>query len=512
MGSFASGAFRSAAEGFLRSAPIRESVESILSKFSTSAPFAEMLKNEYEPAVARGSQYFKGQGMSMWAARNSSRRIEDVVHFGSNYQNIANMINQTRANHGTIAAQQVADAVSVYLKEGGLGGGAPGKEWRRVAKVGYSPYTEPGFVENKLKSAARYLFTSRIALPHMSQPLNTILIAGFNNSVKALNDIIKDPQLMLQRALRAGAFEYEHVDQFGQILNRNSWYDKVFNQPGFAFLRKWQIVHAAISGEYAARDAADRILFHPQGSTEFKTAASELKLFGVDANEVLQSRGLTPDHINTARFKGADEAMFINRNLRTPPAWEHNYGMRFAMMYRHYMFTQSKFLKDSLKRSFALAREGNPVPFIKTVAIIGSLFPAAGELIKMASGLATGHDPTSPEFRANRVKPLENIAGAVGVSAAGLDMADEYIDALSHVAGFGIMYSMMRSAKRNALAEFFIGPYGTTLADLGQDLYHMKGEELGRDIVSRVPTVGSAASRYIFPPRKKGRGSSGPAY
>jgi hypothetical protein len=519
MGGFASSIGDIAGKIFEESMPWRASVDSILKKFSTSAPLGDYIKNVYEPEIAHEAEHFVGQGLDRGQARRVGKSIVDAYTWGSNYQRLAQVVNNVRANHGTFAAQHVADAISVYFKEGGYGAGAPGKEWRRMAKVGLSPYTKPANWEQDLRGASRWIFTSRIAIPHLSQPLNTLLIGGLENSIKSLRDLIAEPQMMLQRVLQSGAFEYEHVDQFGKIIQGNSIFEKLFNQPGFRFLRKWQIVHAALTGEYAAKDAADRVLYHASrganyaNDINFKTASAELKALGIDHREVLQNGGLTPNLLQRAQFKGADEAMFISRGLRTPPGWEHNYAMRFAFMYRHYIFSQGKLLKDSLIRSYELARQGNPIPLMKTVAIIGAIFPAAGELIKGAEGLATGHNPLSEDFQKRRITPVENVAEVFGIkhnTIAGA--ADEYLDAVSHTAGLGIMYSILRSAKRNALAEVMVGPYGTTLADLGQDMYHMKGEELARDVLSRAPVVGSAASQYFLPRGKRGRKSTGISY
>lgn len=493
---------------FERSNIWRTSIDTLLRKAPSTTRLADVLRDSYEPMWKQQTLSGINSGLDPARSKAFAQSLVDDLHFGKNYQFLSHTINQARIERGPIFAQQVGDSMSIYLRHSA----ADARIYRKAAGLGPAPYVAPGEVENKVRSAASYLFTSRIAIPHLSQPLNTVLNSGLDASIKSLNELLRSPSQAYNRIIQSGALTEELSHEIQNInAGRTGLFDKLFHQPGFRIIRKYQIVHAALAGEYAAHDAAARILTDP---TNIR-AQSELKLLGIDYKDILSKGGLDVEHIRTAQFRGADESMFISRGLRTPAAWDENYLARFATMYRHYMFSQGKMIKDSLSRSFQLAKQGDPVPLFKTIAILGAAFPAVGYMIKSAEAIVTGHNPLSDEFRKNRVTPAENIADLVGVkdSSAAI-LADEWLDAMSHAAGFGIMYSIIRSAKRNALAEVMIGPYGTTLADLGQDLYNLRGQELGRDITTRVPVVGTPLTNLVLPRRSRTakKEEKGPSY
>ena len=98
------------------------------------------------------------------------------------------------------------------------------------------------------------------------------------------------------------------------------------------------------------------------------------------------------------------------------------------------------------------------------------------------------------------------------------DDVSEYLDAMAHVAGFGMLYSTIRSAQRNALAGMVIGPLFNSTIDIVQDAANLRGRnakqlrhgdklsptqrKLGRDIISRTGIMGPLLAHTMFPKKQ----------
>jgi hypothetical protein len=85
------------------------------------------------------------------------------------------------------------------------------------------------------------------------------------------------------------------------------------------------------------------------------------------------------------------------------------------------------------------------------------------------------------------------------------DYMSEYVDAMSHVAGFGVAYSMVRAAQRHNLGGYMMGPIPSTVMDMTQDALSGNGRKLARSVGYRVPVVGPYVTNKVLPRRKAGR-------
>jgi len=143
----------------------------------------------------------------------------------------------------------------------------------------------------------------------------------------------------------------------------------------------------------------------------------------------------------------------------------------------------------------------------KTLAVLGTLFPSAGELIVLAENQVLGRQDN----------PLETDTPFPAQWKQDHSLIDQYINAMAHVSAFGITYSMFRAAKRRMISNFFLGPVVSSLFDFAGDVAKgIMGEQTGpygetehdfmpalRDLTRKIPLVGPGATRQFLPQKKK---------
>ena len=168
--------------------------------------------------------------------------------------------------------------------------------------------------------------------------------------------------------------------------------------------------------------------------------------------------------------------------LETPYKWDETPSLRIMNLYKHYGFRQAKLLKDTLVR----AKEAEGLKGVaKITATLGTAFFAVGEMNKIVEETLRGRDPYSKDEEKN------NLFGS------------EYLDGIAHAGGFGIMYSIMRSAKHNHLAGYFAGPVLSSTFDILQDIGNARGRSLARDVGRKFGLPGVFITNQILPPNKR---------
>lgn len=392
---------------------------------------------------------------------NAYSTAKDAAHnqvLGSKRQFVTASIESMYKERGITGAHQLANIFDVYLKDSGAAyklqvravgkkAGIPELEHFKLGS-GYS--NEYQAAESWARKMMSPLLTARIAIPHFTQSLNNLLTVGWKNTASAIADFAKDGRDgVYDFAMRSGALSTElHYEMLRTAQGTSKW-TKIVDpmRKIFLFERKWQLTLAAVAGKHGALEAAEKFA-SSTGSDE--AAKIQLKMLGLDPQDILKQGGkLTDEQINTAAFRNAQETMFIRSPLQTPRLWQSNAGYRTAWMYKDYGFNQARLLKDSFKR--AKASEGY-LGVAKVAATIGTTFTLAGEFVKQAENIATLHMPFDPQTSKRDL--FEN----------------EYLDALAHFGGFGIYYSMLRSATKSGLQNFMLGPLFSTGAEVGNEL------------------------------------------
>lgn len=468
--------------------PYFVSMESILSKSQVGKSLTQFLKDEIEPAIGKEAEALNGsphpQG-GTYNAQQAWRAAKDKVYdlaFGRNKQGMIPLLQAAQSQGGPIHASEVADAMSVYLRD-------PKPYWRMAArKAGValeesSPYRVQQPAERLAKRVAAPMFLPRISIPHASQaPLNSLLVNGWKDTVKAFGDFVTNPKAAYDLSLQAGAQSQELMHEYLNTVHGRSSFERLLDplRKVFSLERKWGIAFSAVSGKWAAIDAASELA---ATNGQSKRAMLQLKVLGLDPRTILQQGGqLTKSDIEQAAFRSASEIMGLRSPLETPYEWEKNWAMRLSSLYKHYGFRQAKLIKDSLVR----AKEAEGWSGVaKVSATLGTAFFAAGETIKAVEDIISGKQPWSDDEKKNNF------------------MGSEYLDGIAHAGGFGIIYSTVRSVKKNYLVSYFAGPVFSSAADIVQDAYNLRGRALARDIGRKFGLPGTAIVNTMLPPKKK---------
>lgn len=426
-----------------------------------------------------------------WADNYSKQYARETV-FGKNNEHLIAVVKGAYQETGRRTyADNIADGLSTYFHE-------EQSNWRNAVRKGVgkvnidarSPYYATGEFEKAVKSTTSAMLTGRVAVPHSLQAIvNGILTKGVTNTTRAISAVFSDPQLMKQRVAMSGAM----VDQMYHELIEASKKDgagrlKKFyldiKQPGLNFVRKWNIITSGIGGKFAAQEYAEDLL----NGKNIEAAKINLKYFGIDPAEVVLNKGLSAEHEDKAIFRSVQEDMFNRGGLQTPPKWDQSSMSRVMFMYKQYAYNEGRLIVDTFKRSASIYKtSGDIKPLLKTMATVGIIFPLAGEATKIVMNLITGHNATQTD------------------KLTGNRYVDEYIEAMGHVAGFGIAYSMFRSASRRMLANALIGPVFGSAVDLTQDMATGNYHQLTRDIGNKMGVAGPLVTNKLLPPKKKGK-------
>jgi len=481
-----------------------------------------------DKAVKQQRQIIADQNATeMKHARRQARDINDDYVFGPNRAKLSQLLYNANKQRGIIHATNLADIASVFLREESpkpfaLRDPITGKvvkdpvtgkpqltDWRKSGGIlATSPYKAPREVdfEMKAKNFLGYTYLGRVAIPHLFQNFNVALNDGISAWAKAWVDIIKDPQQARDTAIRMGAlWEDTYRDMLNIADGKDTIWHRVFHMPAFNFVRGWELVHAANAGKYAAENAARELL-----QSASKASKLQLEMLGLNPTDILRRGSLSAEDILTAGFRSADENMFIERGLKTPWLWEETSGWRLMFLYKSFQFREGKLIKDAIVRSL----KSGPLQSAKTLAILGIMFPIAGEAIAALENIATfrwpfdkGHPAVREAAEATGEKlGIENIPSGKGdIFHAKFwgkrnPYVDEVLDAYGHMAAFGIWYSLFRAVASNRATDWMTGPGASLFKDILTSSYYggFKGkfDPAAKAILRRVPVVGPSLAAH----------------
>lgn len=466
------------------SSPWLRSMESVLEKSAVGKSLTTFLKDEVEPAIGKEANALRqSRGLNPNVAWKQAKDTVTNLAFGSRKQGLIPLLQTAQQQGGPTHAAEVADAMQVYLHDAN-------PYWRIAArKAGVqisaidTAYKAQKPLERQAKELIRPMFLPRISIPHASQAvLNSLVVNGVRDTVKAFRDFASDPRAAYDLSLQAGAQSQELMHEFINQTQGRSMFTRLLDplRKVFNFERKWGIAFSAVSGKWAAIDAANELIASGGNS---KRALLQLKVLGLDPADVLAKGGmLSPDDFEQAAFRAASEIMGFRSPLETPYQWERSAATRIATLYKHYGFRQARLIKDALVR--AKAAEGW-AGVAKVTGTIGTSFFVAGEAIKAVEDMVSMKKPWNDDEEKN------NFLGS------------EYLDGVAHAGGFGIMYSILRSAKHNHLLGYAMGPVVSSATDIAQDAMNLRGRALARDIGRKFGLPGTALVNTMLPPTKK---------
>lgn len=432
-----------------------------------------------------------------------SSRVAQNVFFGPNDRNLAAIVHTIKETKGRVSAGRAADFLDIFLHNT-----MPAAY--RVEGLKHQPaYKAANEAEKIINKISSYIFTSRIAIPHATQWVNTILNSGLKASFEGAFSLIKDRKGAIDFVTSSGALDEELRREIEiNIRGGDSILKKFIHQPGFNFVRRQELIYSAVVGKHEALDAATEYL-----KSSSKDSATALSKLGINPNDVKIAGGLTPEMERTAAYYAANRDMYFRSPLNTPFKWSGTPAARIRTQYKPFAFNMQRMIVDTLKRDWE--RGATPAAKVfnvsKTLAVLGTLFPVAGELISLAENQALGRQDNPTETDTPFTQHWKDNHAFL----------DQYINAIAHVSAFGMAYSMFRASARRMLGNFVLGPTESSVLDFAGDINkaimgstNKEGvtthdvRPLARDIVRKIPLVGPAAARQFIPSKKKEEGFS----
>jgi hypothetical protein len=318
-------------------------------------------------------------------------------------------------------------------------------------------------LENSLRTWAMTILSPAIAIPHIGTPIvNLALSTPLKSLAKGIYESIGSGDMHVSEVLlKSGALgestlsalraneQYKngdirrldfHQQPVAYLLNR------VIHQPGFTPLRKWTVHLAAATGYHTAIDSAR--IFAETGSKRHRI---ELEEMGLRPEDILRQKGeLSAEQLEQAVYHFTDNKVFLDNSMSRSYYAQKNGYARLGSMYHGYISRQGKFMAHELKKSF---RTGNPMAIIQTLAVLGVVAPITGQALEELERYSR------LDFSHSASEDFANLSGANGISK----MSEQYIEALSHIAAFGVGFDYVRSAARGEIAKQAAGPIGNMI-------------------------------------------------
>jgi hypothetical protein len=460
-----------AAYGFSRSG------EALLRKSKAGDILADYIKQEFEPAVGKtGQQLLQTKlqpGMLPHQATQVLRtmgrdatNLNRKLYFGNNDELIIKAIAEGTKQRGPAYGSAMADVMSSYFREAN-------SSWRQK-KVGIivpgarlsltdlgirgtNKFVTPHEWEEGLRRSYSWMFTQGIAIPHLSQIVNPILREGVTNTAKALSEwteaLVKTgrPDKAFHDIIESGLLfdEFRYEALADAKTPGASLATKLFNHPGFNWVRRQQITIAALAGKNHFLNAVAEL----RNGVNTQMNEFTLRRLGVDV-AALRGRNwqILPEDMQSAMYQAGVQNMFVRSDLDLPWKWDENFPSRLASQFKQFGFRQTKFLAETFRDAYL---HGGPTKadkiknLAKTTAVFGIFFPVAGEFVKQLESIAVG-------------KGFDNPFGDDKT------LGGEYFDAIGHAAGWGIFSSMFRSGQRGYIRGAFEGPLLTSTEDFYQ--------------------------------------------
>ena len=326
-----------------------------------------------------------------------------------------------------------------------------------------------------------YEIASKLALaviPNLSQGINTLMFAGFRNSMRGLTGALRNDtdtrqvlssvaladtvvgginrefQREITVAARSGVPLLDFAGNAGDLLAHN-----VLKWSGFSAVERWNRVMSGHTGLAVLRDTVAKATNGKLRGETLERARRQLRTLDIDLDSVMQGikngkiadpnllvkgqidiknpavRALQEIEARAA-FRASQLTQFIPSASRRPLFWEHPIG-RVMFQFKNFALGQARFLKDvTLKEAAA----GN----MKPMAYFLSIYPVAGELVKDVRTLAQGKGSRESEG------------------------AERLLEDMLAVGGLGLASDAFIQARWGKLMPFMAGPAVSDMTDVAE--------------------------------------------
>lgn len=478
---------------------------------------------------------------------HQSRTTARALAFGQNDKALTYLVHNSHINNGHIATQNLMDNIAMYLHEDQTIEGRKHqsiflerakqtiekndpryKSARKMSKEAEIPldaamkahginfynttsdYHAPGTLERRFTNLIYSRFSPLIAIPHLGTILNVVQSTQTKSLVKAMAETITPGNLDKLKAQHAasGVFAEDALRGMRAIEDSRNGFvtkyaprsvqniiGKVTSTPGFNYVRDWQLAFSASASFHDSQNYAAKLA----RGEEQHLAEARLRQYGMRDQDIAQIKStgqLSDEQLERATWNGVDRKIFLDTQLNRAYSAQKNPWTRAFTMYHGYVSNQAKFMSNELKLAFSKdTRSFSSIA--KAVSVMGVMFPAAGESLKMLEMVGRGQWNSIP----NELKEDEegiSFQRGDSLQQRAYHFAGTYLDAMAHLGAFGIAFELIQSAQRGYLLEQMAGPLVGSGAKYAQDAYRV-GDKLIQGATPNYTPLGRDALEITMP-------------
>lgn len=288
------------------------------------------------------------------------------------------------------------------------------------------------------------------------------------------------------------------LPEVGAIVN------KLFHNPGFQNLRKFQIGIFGSAGYHSAQLWAHQALRGDLG------AISALKDLNLDPQAIIARGGtLTPEETEQAIYHFVNNRLFIDKPISRAFMSSANPYTRIGNMFHGYITREGQLITHELLR---MMKANDYVGIAQFAGTLGIVFPyTAAPLLESLGVLVRTASPS--QAWQNLSQDESNLWGGGGFKA----WAGTYLQLLAHIGGASAFMNYVHAAANHGLAAAVLGPVPQVATEVLQDVITPLAKPsksaggdwrpFERDFLRymTVPLLGSWAANHLI---SKGRRTS----
>ncbi len=379
-----------------------------------------------------------------FAAASGAKRLAQISEFGQDHQRINQEILKIAEGGGNADfARKSIDKMLGVITEGDTA----------EARV------------SRLLRAAQTMKLGLSAIPNATQGvLNSMLAADAPTVAAGFISALSSRGKRL--AIESGAAIEPVLAEAHKELGGGRMVDKYLKYTGFSQTEQFNRATAANVGAKWAKKNLSILMDSPKNAG----ARARLEELGVDVDKAIARGSLTQDERLMAAKKFSDLTQFRTRPEDLPAFASTPLG-RVAFQFKNFAYNQARLIA---KETVGEIREGRVGRGLRTAFVIATLFPAAGELVRLLRNGITGREQ---DFESD---------------------VEHYFTALSSAGTLGILQDAITSAQSGKSLEFLAGPAAGDLANLG-NIIGDKDTDVGEKLQALRKY---AAQRYAGPARR----------
>jgi len=313
------------------------------------------------------------------------------------------------------------------------------------------------------------------AISNLGQSLNTLLGSDLGSLAYGLQSAFTDKGV--QRALRSGATLNSVINQQLSYVGGSNFATNLLKHTGFTWTEIFNRTVSANAGIKYAENTFNRLKDSPQNGI----LMARLEELGISPVVALQRGALVEKELLIAANIFTTKTQFLSEPLYLP-AFASSPEGKVLFQFKNYAYNQALFVKDHL---FTQMAQKNVAGVVRTLGILGLVFPMTGEVVSDVRSILTGSKRPTRAW-------------------------DRYWNNIANAGTFGLALDLWESAEFGQLSSAIMGPAFGTVMDLAEGLVQSveKGEPTKGFKKSMINQFGITRpiSNYLYPTRRKNMG------